>query len=484
MRYQPKTLSEVLRDGLASTRFTAILLAGILAIFCIGLLFSQSDTAAAPLQSVYTGSMLYFLELIGVVHIFQSAWFIVILSLLALNLSAWAWKTTRSLMDQKTQKMKKVDVNRVEHSRSHEVLFFATDTKISKANFRKAIEKVFPRKNVAVLRDDEELHLGLQKFPYAGYGFVLVAMGTVLLILAIVISSTKRFRGQVIIDEGAKTSFVEIQRGEPQGWQLFEENGRPVPGFYQPGYEIEVSDFDIQRYPASTRPQSMSSTVKIHFPGRLPENQTVAVHHPVQISGVKIYQGGYEVTKDLVVSLSITDRKHKVTENYPRLDLGQEYGLKDAKFRVVEVEEPNSFSGRAVQIEYTEKGSPLERFWIFSDFPKYDGAHRKMSRYVFSVEYVGPNYQTTLYLSYDPGAIVAGIGGFLVLLGLLCVVLFYHQKFWFIWKEGHVVVVGWSQTLLQFEPRFHRMRRRLSKRFFKLDKTLKQEDMEIRYGAL
>jgi hypothetical protein len=128
--------------------------------------------------------------------------------------------------------------------------------------------------------------------------------------------------------------------------------------------------------------------------------------------------------------------------------------------------------GPAAQLEYLEKkeGAQPERFWVFRNFPGFDPAHRRQSRFTFELTGLTPRYSATLSVSRQPGLPwFAGGAGFLLV--TLFISLFHsHNRYWFVWTPGQVVLTAWSTRPLLFEPRFVRLAASFKSRLTKAER--------------
>lgn len=131
----------------------------------------------------------------------------------------------------------------------------------------------------------------------------------------------------------------------------------------------------------------------------------------------------------------------------------------DAAFRVLQVEQNLMDLGPAAKIQYfpSRAAKKSQEFWIFKNLPGFDFAHRRGAPLNFVLENLRPKFATGLSVARDPGVWVVWIGC-LILVGALFMALYTcHSRYWVAYtQETGFVVVGWSNKLFLFEPRYER----------------------------
>ena len=477
--------------GLASVRLGVALMLSMIVVSVIGIFASRQKGALSPLQS-------YTLEQLGLSDVFHSGWFIFILFLLVLNLSAMLLIRWPVIWKQITQGLPHpVNVKQITGAkRSERYVFLDLQSAIPREQFRDFVVK-WAKSRVGkpmVLSDEgglNELQLVSQKGKLSLLFLWLAHLAVVVLLLGAAISVLTSFEGRMTVEEGSKVGFIEVRRGSPGEWPPLKEGGQVIPGFYEPGFEIECSRVDVEYYPETDQPKSISSWLNFTQGGKEVFSRKVTVNHPIQFAGMSFMQSAFARAGTAGAVLMIHDRVGNSDEKIPRAAKGATYKIGASSVKILDVQDgPSGKSqdsgddlGSALHLEYTEAGQKPESFWIFQRHPGFDPAHRKKSRYTFKVEQIQTRFSSEILVVKDSGAPVVLAGGLLLGLSLVLGLFSSHVRYWFIWSPGRVTLVGWSSKPFLFVPRFERDGRNFQARLTRTDKSAKAFRQEGKRGA-
>jgi cytochrome c biogenesis protein len=152
--------------------------------------------------------------------------------------------------------------------------------------------------------------------------------------------------------------------------------------------------------------------------------------------------------------------KVEAVEKVSNVKVGDIYRIDgEAGFRVSRIEGNLLDLGPAAHIEYfkTRATKTPEQFWIFKNLPGFDFAHRTGAPLHFVLEKIQPRYATGLSVAKDPGVWVVWIGCIILVAALFIALYTCHSRYWVAYtKEQGFVLVGWSNKLFLFEPRFEK----------------------------
>ncbi len=439
---------------------------------------------------------LYWLRLTGLSDVFHSGGFISGLLILVLNLffsildrlpEAWRQANQRSPGSLHLDEMLRFQ--------DRENYFIAEfETRISRESFKEAmmgwtdkrIGKPKALRSAAAKRGEvpDELQIVAQHGRWSRISILVAHLGLMIGLVGVALSSYSSFEAKLRVEEGSRTSFLEMQSGRPpNGWKPQVVAGQVAPGFFVPQFEVACSRFDFVRYLGTRNPKFYQSVLDFYEGGKLVSTETVSVGSPGKFRDWTIHQSGYLSGATLSVNLTITDRQLGKDTSMPRLNKGGGLKLDGFRFELVEIQPESEINGPAAQIEYQEVGKTAERFWIFANYRDYDFAHRPGSRHYFTLDSVNERQISEIKVSRDPGALWVWVGGGLFVVMTLFSLLSTYNRYWLIWNTEQVTVVGWSSKPFLFEPRFERILEQFKRRLQRLDPGVGQIAIEVSRGG-
>lgn len=416
------------------------------------------------LEKIYSPELLYGLRQAGLTDLFRSGWFIFFLIVLVLNLlfilvDRWpaVWGTLRQKAPAAVQAAQLVAPKR--GGRNENYLGAEASTAIGREAFRELVQKWAARHRLRKprpIRDEgglTELQLAIEEHkvaPLLGWIAHLAAIGILLGVLA---GALFGFEGRMIVEEGMPARHLEVLRGADPRWPAWVQDGMVMPGFRNPGFEVQLAHFD-------SKPRLELRFLSKHGVS----TGDVGVNEPARYRGLSFLYRSHQPTNQPSFLISVMEGDAPESVRFSGVVPGREYELEGASFKIISagMDEEGGF-GPSVQVEYREDGSDPERFWIFKNHPAFDKARRKISRFHFVYEGSQPRMSATLQVVRDPGApwvLGSGIVFFLALAGWAA---FAHHRYWFCWKPSKAWIVGASERLLLFAPRFEKITRELRK---------------------
>jgi cytochrome c biogenesis protein len=337
-----------------------------------------------------------------------------------------------------------------------------------------------------VLEDDRgagDLQIGAEHGRMSRVLLFVAHVALLLIVAGGALNAFYGFTGRVNLDEGARTGYIQVTRGKARGWPVYLDHGQPIPGFRVPGFEMECQHVEVTNYPGTNQARAVGSLIDFYVDGKLEAAREISINHPAYYRGLTLTQAGYSRSGQLSAELAIFDRKSENQEELSNAVAGSTLKLKDdSTVRVVQVQRDAEEKGAAVQLETLVGGQSVERFWVFEKYPGFDPVHRKKSRFYFILKSVSPRFTAQLTVTRSPGAPLVWSGAALMIAALLIGLLVWHNRYWFVWSPGRVVVVGWSDRFSLFEPEFARAMETFKSRLERMHRGTKAARLEVTHG--
>lgn len=504
--------SEALWRVFVSVRLTITLLV-VLTLFCVAgsLIFQQGQTQV-PIEKLYSANTLKWLVAFGLTDIFHSAFFVFLMLMLAMNLLACSverlpniWRQTFHVPPPPVSDPTLAEWT-VEEARSRKYILNRAGTAgFESVREAKMAAMLFFTKHFGkytVLRDDEnQFQLMVEKGKFSRLGVYITHLSLLLIMAGGVIGALFGFEGLMSIEEGTRVSWMQHSKGTNAWMAVMRENGVPVPGFLNLGFEVECEKFELETYDGS-RPKAFRSTLNFYENDVLVHRAKIEVNEPTVYKGITFYQASYQElgvggadlkvyrTEKLRSPSSESEQRARLPDmNAPSMMKGQPmpkiesiervnnvrigdlYRVDgNAAFKIVQLEQNLMELGPAAKVQYwPTRGTKTPReFWIFKNLPGFDFAHRRGQGLNFVLEDVKPKFATGLSIARDPGVWVVWIGSAILTLALFIALYTCHSRYWVTYtKDKGFVVVGWSNKLFLFEPRFEKFQAAFRKEFFK-----------------
>ncbi|MEW6607418.1 MAG: cytochrome c biogenesis protein ResB [bacterium] len=207
---------------------------------------------------------------------------------------------------------------------------------------------------------------------------------------------------------------IEIREGEKQG--LPETN-----------LIIRLDDFDLKFYDDGQTPREFKSTISIFLNNQLVKKGESLVNHPLSFNGFNFYQQGYELSD---VRLKIVSPRGKIVfKGIGDEVIEEESGL---TFKLIDFlpdfaidsdgrtfSRSAEFKNPAVKIAAYKGDTLKENGWLFLKHKDFHHRQGKILSHLDFEEMVVEKYWSSLEVVKDPGAKIAILGSFLILLGLI-----------------------------------------------------------------
>jgi cytochrome c biogenesis protein len=458
----------------------AIFCAWVLGFFAV---FSTILSGASP----YSYQIGYLLKTAGLSDLFHSHWFIFVLAVLFLNLLCFVIWNFPSLWRQFQSSAPPIQVQQMVATKQNKYFYTQFQTNLGREDFRDLIRKWswFEVSGAHAIRDEgglNELQLGVQKFSFCALMPVGVQLGFMLLILGYFLNAFFGFHGRIIADQGIRTDVIEAQTPVRDNWSVVSRFGKNFPGIYHFEYEIENRYMNIEHYPETKNIRKVSSLMDFYKDGSIFHTQELQQGSPIRVKGNSVFHLGMEDTGQLNLNLLVTDKVNDLRDQPISLAPRTLTEFNGFNLKVIEVTEGDENLGLAARMQYQEKGKATEEFWLFQKRHSYDQAHRKLSRFNFSIDPKkpqAPRLSGIFNFVKDPGIYVVASGAGLMLIALVMSLFFPFRRYWFVWAGGKIYVFGWSENQTIFRKRFEKVSQRWLNRLAQKDPTVKAIKFEV-----
>ena len=400
----------------SSLKLTIFLLITLALVSIIGTVIPQNMLRADYLK-IYKESTYTTLKAVGFLDMYHSWWFVLILTLLTINLIACSWKHFPRTWR-----------------------FFSHPTKLLDKNLEKASALGW-RRSWDLLPDDPaslvprleglwpgnwqwqehagehgpELHYVAEKGRWSRLGVYFVHLSILVIFTGGIIGSLFGIKGFVNIPEGEKVSTFYTYGDQRASIAL--------------DFSVECRDFEVEFYETGG-PKEYSSDLVIYDNEKPVKEKIIEVNHPVSYQGFTFYQSSYGAYGGLV-DLELNFRETGLVLPL-KLEVGRPLRLPEnwGWIEVLKFEENYMRMGPAVMVlRDPGKGVKPYQFWVFLRFPKFGEENRKTAEFcVF--KNIEPRYYTGLQVNKDPGVWVVWIGCIMMILGLYIAFFMSHRRLW------------------------------------------------------
>jgi len=395
---------------------------------------------------------------LGLLDVYHSWWFILLLILLTSNL-------TVCTLDRfpKTWKL----INTPQTPLNDAILMsISSKTELRiKGGMEKAKEKVSKALkaqgyNFSEKRVDNALHLYSQKGKYSRLGVYITHLSIILIFIGAIIGAAFGFKG-----------YVELPEGEMRN-AIFLKDQRTVRTL---DFFIRCDRFNVDYYGTSDMPKDYVSDLTIIKDGREVLRKSIEVNDPLTFEGITFYQSSYGLIPNAEgrILLSVQTRGYPEIKEF-NLGVGDSFQIPatDMNVKILQFNHAFamdrygrvfSYSGQmvnpAIEVEVSRGNTPLYRGWILKRRPE-TGVLPEGHIINFHT-YWGAQY-TGLQVAKDPGVWIVYFGCGLMSIGLIIAFFTYHKKVWarLIEEKGHVMVTlagSVNKNRITFEREFERL---------------------------
>jgi cytochrome c biogenesis protein len=404
-----------------SIRLAIVLLSAIALGALLGTVIPQ-QAAAEAFSSRLHPALLAVLQALQLFDIYHSAWFILLLVLLAINLIACsldrfpaAWRQIRSgTSPERPELFTDLPPNRS----------LTSERSSSEAAGR--VEMILRKhcRKVRKAETDQGIFLAGEKGGFSRLGVYVVHAGILLMIAGGLAGAVFGLRGHVEIAEGETADTLHIGGGKA---------AKPLD------FKIRCDRFTVEHY-ENGAPKTFRSDLTFLRGDRVEKQGALLVNHPIAFGGLRFYQSSYGVLPGGRLELAWTKGAEKEAGREAATP-GDRFALPggSAQVEVLRVEDDLMRMGPAVKLSVTA-GADTVQFWVFQNIEKIKEANPGIlsqvplmnpglfAPYLFSLQKTGERFYTVLQAAHDPGAPLVAGGAGLMMTGLMITFFFSHRR--------------------------------------------------------
>jgi cytochrome c biogenesis protein len=429
----------------ASVRLALFLLFTLAATSIIGTIIPQNEAPGFYIER-YGANLARFMQTMDVPDMYNSWWFMILLTLFSLNLivcsleripNAWRLVTMDNLATD-PERLKKMSLKQsitLDATRADAVT--RTTSHLASKGW-KATQRGL---------DDATL-LFAQKGAWTRFGVYIVHSSILIILIGAIIGSPRvakdilknplyAFKGSVNIPETQQTDVI---------FSFLEGVGQLPLGF-----TVRCDFFNIEYYP-NGMPKEYLSKLSVIENGEVVRQVEVEVNEPLIHRGITFYQSSYQPYRDFILSVKNNETGAGKTEIVPAATqiTWKEGG---ARFGIINMETRGEVVNR-FKIWFTDDQGEPSKFWL--EPGREAIIERPSGNYTLSAKQL---YATGLQVAKDPGVWWVYTGCGLMLLGLLVAFFMSHRKVWALVSEeqGKVTVLfagNANKNKLGFEKTF------------------------------
>jgi cytochrome c biogenesis protein len=409
----------------SSVKLTLVLLI-ILAISSLfGTVIPQQEGAVEFARRLSPG-MFQVLSALNLFDMYHSSWFRIIIGLLALNLIICSLDRLP-----KTLKLFRAPT-RADRSKPFEDLpaerKFSVNSQMDVAGERVANFLKKQYKRVEAKNSPKGNFYYGEKGRYSYFGVYFIHLSVLIVLMGGIIGSFFGFEAYVNIAEGEAVDTVALR-----------QNMKPK----KLGFSVYCEKFVAEFY-KNGAPKEYRSDLRFLSGGKVVQQGSLLVNHPITFKGITFYQSSYGTTPGKV-HLKISRAGNNPETLTMEVEQGKSVSLPGAKahFQVLQVDDNlKGMMGPAAMISVKpEQGDEL-KFWVFQRLEilkkRFPGAMFRApilnpssyKPYTFFLEKLENQYYTGLQVARDPGVPLVWLGCFVMVGGFFVTFFTSHRRVW------------------------------------------------------
>jgi len=414
-------------DFFSSVRLTIVLLAAIALGALLGTIIPQQEAAEAFSTRLHPALLAVF-QAFQLFNVYHSAWFILLLVLLAVNLIACSldrfpasWRQfRRGAAPDGAERLADLPPERI----------VATDRPAAEEASR--LEALLRKRcgQVQKVETPQGFVLAGGKGAFSRFGVFAVHLGVLLLIAGGLTGAIFGVRGYMEIAEGDTSNTLAFRGGK---------SAQPLP------FSIRCDRFTVEHYEDGA-PKIFRSDLTFLEQGKVVRQGALLVNHPIAFGGLRFYQSSYGVLPGGRLALSYVRGNGKMNER--ETAVGDRFSLPggEGEVEVIRAENDLMRMGPAVKLSVTSTRGNVQ-FWVFENIERIKEANPGIleqvplmnpalfAPYFFSMQKKGERFYTVLQAARDPGVPLVAGGAALLIVGLMITFFFSHRRFRIVLEE-------------------------------------------------
>ncbi len=428
-----------------------------LALFClftlagasiIGTIIPQNDMPYRYIE-LYGSNAAKLFQLLDIPDMYNSWWFLSLLSLFALNLTVCTidrfphiWKiVTQDNLNTKIERLQKMPIRRQFNSTGN---VEQTQTEVGKT-----MAAAGWKANQRALNNG--MLFFSQKGAWTRLGVIIVHVSILFIFAGALIGKFYGFKAMVMLPEGESTKVAYKSTKDHPLIPL--------------GFTLTCNNFNLSYYDTGM-PKEFRSDLVVEKDGKRILAKSIVVNDPLQYGGLTFYQSNYQEIAGQFIAMMINETSkasQKFIVPFPTKQ-PTKWSAENISFGITDISGPDMMRHFRYKIWFSDgKGNP-STFWI--DQGSSVKIKRPGNNYLF---FLKPRFATGLQIAKDPGVWVVYTGCFMMILGLIIIFFISHRRIWgFVSKneagETHILIsgtsnkdrIGFEKVMLALYQRFEK----------------------------
>lgn len=431
MTSSKKSTSQFIWDFFCSLKLTMFILITLAVLSIIGTVIPQGTPPPEYLQAINQNKLKLYQSL-GFFDMYHSWWFILLLSLLCVNLISCSIKRLPGIWVTITRPILVMSDGLGSSFSSRKSFMIYGDARTLCDRVAAVLKMEFAAP--VITEDGGAFHLFAQKSPWSRMAVYAVHLSVLVIFIGAIIGSLFGYKAYVNIPEGESVGKA-MSRSEKE---------------IDLGFAVRCEKFSVAKYPNGA-PKEFKSILTVLENGKpVPDytNVRVIVNDPLTYKGITFYQSSYGTIGDHEFTISDPDGKNSQPFS---IKSGGSAKLPDGNGICLQETTPDisqfqsGISGPAAQVEVHLANGESKTFIVYADNPamnkmnlRYTGG--KLLQYKGGEEFV----YTGLQVAKDPGVWVVWLGCFLMIVGIYVAFFMSHRRIWVRIENGTVTI--WSNA--------------------------------------
>ncbi len=362
---------------------------------------------------------------IGVSDIYHAPGFILLLCLLAVNLTACTAKRFPSVWRSLRRDLSLPSDPTFGKWRHREAFTLELQGKSVEESIAGAVTRALGKPARQAVLDSGTRILLFEKNRLSRIGPYLAHVSILLILAGGLIGAWFGFKGAMALPEGGQEDSLWLRGGHEQ-----------IPL----GFQIRCNRFLIDFYESGAPREYRSEVSILNAQGEVIRDADIRVNHPLTVNGITFYQSSYGNLS--TVFLGVRDREGgepvqvetEIRSPFPLpgetgdrawvLDFRENMKIPAQMVKVTKF--PAEDLGPAVQVGIFSKENGFgEPFWVLRDFPEMEKARE--GEYLFTFEKFQSTPYTGLQVAHDPGTPLVWTGCILLIVGFFMAFMLDHE---------------------------------------------------------
>lgn len=465
MAKENKTISAMVLDFFISLKLTIFLLIFLALTSIIGTVIRQNADPSWYIHQ-YSQTSFRIFSALDFLDLYHSWWFLALISLLSLNLTACSIRRFPVTWKRFCQKKVLMDDGLHKSLPNKESFGSKISPEILNQRYCSLLGKVFARPVTTHSKDD--YHLFSEKGKYSIFGVYVVHFSILVILAGSMVGNFFGYEGYMQLEEGQTREGIYLKN---------------TKHFKKLGFSVRCDDFKVTYYKESKQPKDYKSILTIIDQGEEVLTKTIEVNHPLRYRGIFFYQSNYgTTTRNGKLIISVTPQKDEKKSKRYQVGLGESFQIEGTDtwvkaarfipdFMIDEgkvVSKSNKLLNPAVELVVIKDQVIQYSTWAFQRYPSFHGSSKKEFDLKL-IDFQGSQY-TGLQVAKDPGVMIVWAGCILLIVGIMVTFFLSHQRIWL------RIAAKDKKSLITLAGSANKNREDFERKFGKLANMIKEAD--------